>query len=190
MLAHTRYRSARNVVRVGLSEADVIGGIRRLCEKKYGNSEPSNLKKMFESYDGNGDGCLNSNELNRLLKDANSCHWLGCGVVSAEIIKSLDKDANKCISWAEYAERVGAPLDPDGLTEGKKTPVVKPAPVGAKPKWSEFTKGGATAPVQAPDTKTVIGEAVSNAPQSTPKGSGGMVLLGAAGIGLIILAAR
>lgn len=184
MLAHTRYRHARNVVRVGLSESDVIGGIRRLCEKKYGNAEPSNLKKMFESYDANGDGCLNSNELNRLLKDANSCHWLGCGVVSSEIIKSLDKDANKCISWAEYATRVGAPIDPDASLTSGAVPIVKPVPVDTKTKWSEFTKGGATAPVQAP---TKPGEVV---PPSTSKGSGGMVLLGAAGIGLIILAAR
>lgn len=189
ILASTRHRArtSRNLVRVGLSASDVIAGINNLCIKRYGDNSPSNLKKLFESYDGNGDGCLVSAELNRLLKDANSCHWLGCGVVSSEIISKLDKDGNKCVSWAEYAEYTGAPVDPDGgLTSGGKAPV-KPVPISDKSKYDELKKGVKVAP-------EFSGKVTPKPSGTTPKkptsatGGGGILLLGGAIVGVALLA--
>lgn len=190
MLASTRHRTSRNLVRVGLSASDVINGINALCIKRYGNNDPSNLKKLFESYDGNGDGCLVSAELNRLLKDANSCHWLGCGVVSSEIISKLDKDGNKCVSWAEYAQYTGAPVDPDGgLTSGGTAPV-KPVSIADKKKYDELKKGASVAPEFSGKAAPKPSGSTSTTPKkpSSASSGGGMLLLTGAIVGVALLA--
>lgn len=146
MLAHSRHRAARaasrNRVSVGLDATDIRNNIFKMVKKKYGTVNVDTQRKMFDLYDANKDGRLTRNELIKLLDDADSCHWLaGCGPVADEIIKQVDSNKDKGVSWEEYAKVAKITLPP------------KPAPTPATPTTSTPTQAPAPAPDPAPEPK-------------------------------------
>lgn len=189
MLANTRYRQKqRNEVRVGLPTQDsIIGAIRALCIKRYGDASPEHLHQLFLDFDKNGDGCLNGNELNTLLNTVDQCvAILGCSPVSKEIINRLDTDGDRCIRWEEYAKAAGIETSTaDGLTSGGSGPVVKPAYVPEKGKFDELKKGVKTAPKY---TGKAAPKPSTPAPTKTKSSGGGMLLLIGGVVGLAVLA--
>lgn len=188
MLANTRHRARQqNVVRVGVpTQESVIGAIRALCIKRYGDASPEHMHQLFLDFDKNGDGCLSGNELNTLLNVVDQCvAILGCSPVSKAIIDKLDTDGNRCITWEEYAKVAGIPLDTkSGLTESG--PIVKPALIAEKGKFDELNKGVKTAPKFSGKTAP---KASSPTPTKAKDGGGGMLfVLGGAVVGLALLA--
>lgn len=92
------------------SDADELRQkVAALCVARYGSNTVENKKKLFASYDSNGDGKLDADELNELLADANvgsaitrrppfgACGWV------CEIFKKVDKNPEDgLLSWEEY----------------------------------------------------------------------------------------
>jgi hypothetical protein len=84
------------------SESDIVGAIQNLTDKRYGDHSCANLKKLLLSYDGNGDGALNRDELSGMLGEAGSCGFLGCDYFANKILDKLDKDGSGTLTWEEY----------------------------------------------------------------------------------------
>lgn len=106
------------------SEACVTAAIENLCTKRYGSVTPQNMRALLMSYDGNGDGSLNRDELKRLLRDADAlAPWpVSENKVPDAVLGKMDTGGDGAVSWNEF--------------------------VAVSPKYAGATDGGA--PVDAP----------------------------------------
>lgn len=94
------------------AEEEVKSKISALCTKKFGDSSPTSMKKLFASYDGNGDGKINKSELVRILDDAGVNIFLAPqSMVAGQIISKIDQDGDGQITWPEYAKVAGVPAE-------------------------------------------------------------------------------
>jgi len=62
-------------------------------------------KAAFEFFDKNGDGKLERRELKSLIKSAGASGFIS-GIASKKMIKGLDEDGNKALSWSEFKKAV------------------------------------------------------------------------------------
>lgn len=92
------------------AEEEVKSKIAALCTKKYGDTSPTSMKKLFAGYDGNGDGKISKRELENLLEDAGFSSWTS-GFYASGIISKIDQDGDGQITWVEYAKVAGVPAE-------------------------------------------------------------------------------
>lgn len=94
------------------NEEQIRVKIAALCAKNYGDTSPTSMKKLFASYDGNGDGKISKSELIRILDDAGvSITFVPQSYVASQIISKIDQDGDGQITWPEYAKVAGVPAE-------------------------------------------------------------------------------
>lgn len=139
---------------VGDANADELEAkVNALADKKFGGHTTAHIKKLFLSYDGNGDGCANRDEVTALLKDADVGNWITRGYWVDGVFDKLDANKNDCITWDEY--RLGSGIKDDG-TSG---PPVVTSDKDAKDISTGITKSDPTA-WPTPANKTATGDKV------------------------------
>lgn len=85
---------------------ELVNKIRALLAKRYGGASLENMKKAFDSYDKNGDGRINSKELENLLKDADVGNSFTRGMWVKGIMGELDENRDRTIDWDEFSDAV------------------------------------------------------------------------------------
>jgi hypothetical protein len=181
MLQHTRPAPARPQLRalpsthvfgdprrasVGDANADELEAkVNALADARFGGHTTAQIKKLFLSYDKNGDGCAGRNEVEELLSDAGVGNWVTRGYWVDGVFDKLDVNPkNDCITWEEY--RVGSGLKDDApkpaappadsdKTDKTKNPgalVVKPSDPTAWPTGVATAESAAAKPATALST--------------------------------------
>lgn len=84
------------------SEGCVSEQIEKLCIKRYGSVTPNNMRALLMSYDGNGDGTLNRDELARLISDADAHIPKLAGYAPDKILGKMDSNHDGGVSWDEF----------------------------------------------------------------------------------------
>ena len=83
-------------------QQQLVVGIEKFLKGKYGDATLSSMKKLFDAYDGNGDGNIDREELAKLLKDVDIGNTFTRGAWVKGILEKLDTNADKAISWDEF----------------------------------------------------------------------------------------
>lgn len=117
--------------------------VQDLARSRYGNTSPASMKKLFMSYDANGDGAINKSELKELLSDADVGNWVTRGTWVDAIFDRVDANKNGVLTWEEYKAAAGV-----------KDEAPPPAPTPAPP--APAGSGGSDG--SAADIATGIGE--------------------------------
>lgn len=81
--------------------------VQDLARSRYGNTSPTSMKKLFMSYDANGDGAINKSELKELLSDADVGNWVTRGTWVDAIFDRVDANKNGVLTWDEYKAAAG-----------------------------------------------------------------------------------
>lgn len=87
-------------------QQELVEKIQKLLTKKYGDTSTSSMKKLFDEYDADGDGKIDADELEKLLKDVNLGNTFTRGMWIKGIISKLDESGDKKIDWAEFSKAV------------------------------------------------------------------------------------
>lgn len=125
--------------------------VNALADAKFGGHTTAKIKQLFLSYDGNGDGCANRDEVKAMLADADVGNFITRGYWVDGIFDQLDANKNDCITWDEY--RVGSGIKDDG-TSG---PPVVTSDKDASDIAGGITKSDPTAWPSIPN-KTTLGD--------------------------------
>ena len=82
--------------------------LKRKVKKLVDDKFKGDYQKAFDHYDQsiNKNGTINQRELEQLLKDADVGNWGTRGSWAEEIIKDLDEDGDKSISWKEFEKKL------------------------------------------------------------------------------------
>ena len=80
------------------SKKEVLGKIKILITRKF-----KNPKDAFNFFDKNGDGTLEYSEIKKLVKKAKVNRFLS-SVVANKILRGLDKDKDKKLTWKEFSK--------------------------------------------------------------------------------------
>ena len=80
------------------SKKEVLGKIKILITRKFKNPEDA-----FNFFDKNGDGTLEYSEIKKLVKKAKVNRFLS-SVVANKILRGLDKDKDKKLTWKEFSK--------------------------------------------------------------------------------------
>ena len=109
--------------------------VNALCMKRYGDTSPASMKKLFMAYDKNGDGAINKKELKELLADADVGNSFTRGMWVDGVVKEIDADKDGFLVWEEYAASAGIPV------EGEAPPPAD-IPAAPDPKGPSVIQGG------------------------------------------------
>jgi len=80
------------------SKKEILGKIRILITQKFDDPQDA-----FNFFDKNGDGHLEYHEIKKMIKKAKVNRFLS-SVVANKIIRGLDKDENKKLTWKEFSK--------------------------------------------------------------------------------------
>jgi Ca2+-binding EF-hand superfamily protein len=84
------------------AQDELVSKINALLLRKYGNSAEPNQKRLFETYDKDLDGKIDSKELEGLLRDADVGNAITRGAWVRGIMGRMDTDRDGKICWDEY----------------------------------------------------------------------------------------
>ena len=125
-------------------ERDLQQKINALTVSRYGAVSLDTTKKLFLSYDADGDGKISKAELKKLLEDAGIGNWITRGYWVDGVFDELDKDRDNKLTWEEYL--VARSKKGTGVTtlpvptDGGTTKTVDPQLEGNVPgSWSDAT---------------------------------------------------
>jgi Ca2+-binding EF-hand superfamily protein len=93
---------------VGMSkeQKELVDKVQVLLKKKFGDSSMGNMRKLFDEYDRNRDGKIDSSDLEKLLKDADIGNSLTRGMWVKGIFEKMDTNRDKFIDWNEFSKAV------------------------------------------------------------------------------------
>ena len=77
---------------------EILSKIKIMITQRFDDPESA-----FNFFDKNQDGALSKKEIKRLL-DAAKINGLIKGIVAKKMLKELDKNKNKKLSWAEFKD--------------------------------------------------------------------------------------
>jgi Ca2+-binding EF-hand superfamily protein len=80
--------------------------VQALMSKKYGSSTTEACRKLFDDYDRDKDGKIDSKELEVLLKDAGIGNSLTRGMWIKGIVSALDENGDQKIDWSEFSKAI------------------------------------------------------------------------------------
>lgn len=104
---------------------------RALATSRFGDYSIVSMKKLFQSYDGDGDGKINRDELKALLKDADVGTMFTRGYWVDGIFDKLDvSPKDDQLTWEEYTAAL--------------TPAEKSAAEASADELAKISKGDAT----------------------------------------------
>lgn len=117
-------------------EEELRQKFRALAASRFGDYTLPSMKKLFQSYDGDGDGVIGRVELKAMLKDADVGNGITRGYWVDGIFEALDKSpADDRLSWDEYM----ASLKPEDMAAGKD-------PLATADDLVKASKSGTTGP--------------------------------------------
>lgn len=149
-------------------EQEIRDQIEALCIQRYGAAGDENMRKLFESYDKNGNGSLNQGELSALLADADVGNFVTRGFYVDGVFEALDVDPqNGEITWDEYKR------------ESSTKPVTPPAPL---PTYNGPPSPYATLPAGCDAKSGVCRTGARVAPRASSKGSENALIIGGGGL--------
>ncbi len=88
-------------------QEELVQKVQALMQQRYGDTSVESMRKLFETYDRDGDDSVSGDELVQLLKDAGVGNSLTRGAWVKGIVKALDQDGDQKISWDEFSKAVG-----------------------------------------------------------------------------------
>src|SRR5262249_988772 len=88
-------------------QQELVEKVQALMTKKYGGTSTESMRKLFDAYDRDRDGKIDSGELETLLKDAGVGNAITRGAWIKGIINALDQNGDKRIDWDEFSKAVG-----------------------------------------------------------------------------------
>ncbi len=113
---------------------------RALATSRFGDYSIVSMKKLFQSYDGNGDGKIDRDELKALLKDADVGYGFTRGYWVDGIFDRLDvSPKDDQLTWEEYTAAL--------------TPAEKSAAEASADELAKISKGDATTVVPSVSTE-------------------------------------
>ena len=123
---------------VGAPKDDVISGVSRLSDSRKGDHSTASLKSLFNDYDSGSKGCLNKDDLIRLLNDAGVSITKAYipvpqGLVADGILDELNTSKTRCLTWEEYKAGAGVTDEPGSPSTLYVPAEVLPAGVVALP---------------------------------------------------------
>ncbi len=157
-------------------EIELDSKVNALADARYGAHDVATLKKLFLSYDKNGDNLLSRDEVYALFSDADVGNWLTRGAWVSGTFEKVDKSKDDQLTWEEYlaASSIASSTPPSPTGGGVAKP---PTPSGEAPGYG----GGANC-----DPKTGL--------CTEPSGSSGFsvasVAVGAVAVGLVVATFR
>jgi Ca2+-binding EF-hand superfamily protein len=89
-------------------QEQLVAGIGNYLQQNFGDRSPAAMRKLFDRYDVDHDGKINTQELGQLLKDVDIGNTFTRGAWVRGIIDKLDTDADKSISRTEFQSVVGS----------------------------------------------------------------------------------
>ena len=87
-------------------QAELVQKIQAELQKRYGNTSLESMRKLFDTYDRDGDQKISADELKQLLKDVDVGNFATRGAWVDGITKALDSNGDKAIGWDEFAKAV------------------------------------------------------------------------------------
>ncbi len=87
-------------------QEELVEKVQALLQKQYGDAGEESMRKLFDAYDRDGDGRINADELEKLLKDAGVGNSLTRGMWVKGIIKELDLNRDQTIDWGEFSKAI------------------------------------------------------------------------------------
>jgi Ca2+-binding EF-hand superfamily protein len=88
-------------------QEELVQKVQALLTKRFGNTNPESMRKLFDAYDRDGDGKIEGRELERLLEDAGVGNAFTRGAWVKGIIAAMDENSDKRIDWAEFSKAIG-----------------------------------------------------------------------------------
>jgi Ca2+-binding EF-hand superfamily protein len=88
-------------------QEELVQKVQALMQQRYGDIGGESMRKLFDTYDRDGDGQVSGDELTQLLKDAGVGNSLTRGAWVKGIVKALDQGGDQKISWDEFSKAVG-----------------------------------------------------------------------------------
>lgn len=88
-------------------QEQLIAGIGAYLQQNFGDKSEASMRKLFDRYDGDHDGKVDKDELTKLLKDVDIGNTFTRGAWVRGIIDKVDTNADRTISWEEFATVTG-----------------------------------------------------------------------------------
>jgi len=89
------------------AEVELVAKVQKLMSERFGGSDATARKKLFDAYDADADGQIDRDELGQLLADAGVGNGFTRGVWVRGVVAKLDADESKTISYAEFEGILG-----------------------------------------------------------------------------------
>jgi Ca2+-binding EF-hand superfamily protein len=89
-------------------EVELVTKVKRLLQARSGRDDIAALREGFEAYDVNRTGCLEPEELQRVLEDADIGNKFTRGMWVKGILARLDRDRDNALSWDDFAQVLDA----------------------------------------------------------------------------------
>lgn len=84
-------------------QQQLVDSIGKYLQQNFGDRSEASMRKLFDRYDIDRDGKITKPELEKLLKDVEIGNAFTRGAWVRGIIDKLDTNADKSISWNEFA---------------------------------------------------------------------------------------
>lgn len=83
-------------------ETELISKVKNLLVSRHGSDDVRALRSTFETYDRNKSGCLEAEELGKVLEDADIGNRLTRGMWVKGILARLDRSKRGALSWDDF----------------------------------------------------------------------------------------
>ena len=83
-------------------ERELVTKIDALLRKRFGNATMGAQRRLFDSFDGDRDGAIDADELEKLLEAADVGNVFTRSAWVRGIMKSMDSSKDRRITWEEY----------------------------------------------------------------------------------------
>ncbi len=89
-------------------EMELVTKVKMLLQARMGRDDITALREGFEAYDCNQSGCLEPEELQRVLEDADIGNKFTRGMWVKGILARLDRDRDNALSWDDFSQVLDA----------------------------------------------------------------------------------
>lgn len=98
-------------------EAELVGKVRILLQNRFGGVGKEQRAKAFDAYDDNGDGLIDSDELESILADADVGNRFTRGMWVKGVMSRMDSNKDGYIDLREFETVLASPSDDEDESE-------------------------------------------------------------------------
>ncbi len=98
-------------------EAELVGKVRGLLEKRFGGAGKESRARAFAAYDSNGDGFIDGDELKQVLEDAGVGNGFTRGMWVKGVMGRMDSNGDGLIDLSEFEAVIGGGSSDDEESE-------------------------------------------------------------------------